>query len=121
MKVLVDMNFSPRWAELPIAAGFDALHWSRVGIGDAPDPEIMQYARIHGYVVFTNDLDFGIHLAATKGEKPSVIQIRGGELRLEMIGPQLVSAMLQMAEELEKGALLTFDPKRTRVSMLPLR
>jgi predicted nuclease of predicted toxin-antitoxin system len=54
-------------------------------------------------VVFTNDLDFGIHLAATKGEKPSVIQIRSGELRLEVIGANLISAMLQLAEELEKG------------------
>jgi predicted nuclease of predicted toxin-antitoxin system len=33
----------------------------------------MAYARTNGYVVITHDLDFSSILAATGGEKPSVI------------------------------------------------
>lgn len=121
MKVLVDMNLSPRWVGLLSEAGFEAVHWSNIGIGDAPDPEIMHYALQYGYTVLTNDLDFGILLAATKGRGPSVVQLRGGELSSDVIGTKVVRAIRQMITELEDGALLTFDTKRIRLSLLPLR
>jgi predicted nuclease of predicted toxin-antitoxin system len=31
MKVLVDMNLSPRWVPLMAAAQIEAVHWSSVG------------------------------------------------------------------------------------------
>jgi len=33
----------------------------------------------------------------------------------------LIRAVLQLAEELERGALVTVEPQRTRVRVLPLR
>ena len=57
-------------------AGIEAVHWSSVGDLRAPDHLIMDFAREHGYIVFTHDLDFGTILAATQAEAPSVIQIR---------------------------------------------
>ena len=44
MKLLVDMNLSPRWVEVLSRAGIEAVHWSRVGHEDAPDTIIMAYA-----------------------------------------------------------------------------
>jgi hypothetical protein len=35
--------------------------------------------------------------------------------------PGVVSAIRQMSAELEEGTLLTIDPKRTRLRMLPLQ
>jgi predicted nuclease of predicted toxin-antitoxin system len=66
-------------------------------------------------------LDFGAILAATHGEKPSVVQIRSEDVSPDLIGKQVIAALRQMARELEEGALLTVDPKRTRMSMLPLK
>ena len=80
MKLIVDMNLSPRWVKLLTDAGFEAIHWSAVGNYAAPDSEIMAYARVHHYAVLTHDLDFGAILAATNGEKPSVIKIRADDL-----------------------------------------
>jgi predicted nuclease of predicted toxin-antitoxin system len=80
----------------------------------------MAYAKANGYVVLTYDLDFSAILATTHGEKPSVVQIRAVDVSLESIGNQVVSALLQMASELEAGALLTIDPNRTRLRLLPL-
>ncbi|MFM9968875.1 MAG: DUF5615 family PIN-like protein [Burkholderiales bacterium] len=31
MKILVDMNLSPRWVQMIRAAGIDAEHWSDLG------------------------------------------------------------------------------------------
>jgi predicted nuclease of predicted toxin-antitoxin system len=120
MKVLVDMNLSPRWLGLLTEAGLEAVHWSALGAGNAPDSEIMTYARANEFVVLTHDLDFAAILAATQGEKPSVVQIRSEQLNPEVIGKQVVSAFRQLALELAQGALVTVDPERTRVRVLPL-
>lgn len=121
MKLLVDMNLSPRWVGLLADAGIEAVHWSRIGAKNAPDSEIMIHAGANGYVVLTHDLDFGAILAASHDEKPSVVQIRADDVSPDVIGRQVVVALRQMASELEEGALLTVDPNRTRLRVLPLR
>jgi predicted nuclease of predicted toxin-antitoxin system len=120
MKLLVDMNLSPRWVNLLAAAGIEAEHWSEIGAANAPDSEIMAFARANGYVVLTHDLDFSAILAATQGDKPSVVQIRSEDLSPDVIGRPVIDALRQMTLELEEGALLTVDPKRTRLRVLPL-
>ena len=121
MKLLVDMNLSPRWVGVLVDAGIEAAHWSTLGASNAPDSEIMAYASVHDYVVLTHDLDFGAILASTHGEKPSVVQIRADDVSPDVIGKQVIMALRQMASELEEGALLTVDPNRTRLRLLPLQ
>jgi predicted nuclease of predicted toxin-antitoxin system len=106
MKLLVDMNLSPRWVAVLEKAGIEAAHWSTLGAHKAPDPVIMAYA--------------SAILAATHGEKPSVVQIRAEDVSPNVIGSQVIIALRQMASELEDGALLTVDPNRTRLRVLPL-
>ena len=72
-------------------------------------------------MVLTHDLDFGAIRAATHGEKPSVVQIRAEDVSPEVIGKQVIVALRLMASELEDGALITVEPGRTRVRVLPLR
>ena len=121
MKLLIDMNLSPRWSAVLAAADFEATHWSTIGAANTPDTEIMAYAAAHGYVVLTHDLDFGAILAATHGEKPSVVQIRAEDVSPDTISTQVVAAVRQMTAELDQGALLTVEPNRTRVRVLPLQ
>jgi len=120
MKLLVDMNLSPRWTASLRAAGWQAKHWSEVGRVNAPDGDILQYAATNDYVVLTHDLDFGAILAITHGKKPSVVQIRSDDVTPERIAQRTVSALSQMQAELEAGALLTIEPERSRVRLLPL-
>jgi predicted nuclease of predicted toxin-antitoxin system len=93
MKLLVDMNLSPRWVERFAAVGFDREHWSNLGPADASDVDIMAYAGKHDYVVITNDLDFGSILAATQGAKPSVVQIRSDNLDQDKVGGMVMRAL----------------------------
>jgi predicted nuclease of predicted toxin-antitoxin system len=120
MKLLLDMNLSPRWVGLLNKAGFEAVHWSAIGSGSAADVEIMTFARHQGYVVLTHDLDFGAILAATRANKPSVVQLRSENLSIDVIGQSVIDALREVATDLEDGALVTVDPGRTRVRVLPL-
>jgi len=54
MKLVIDMNLSPKWVSVLKEAGLEAAHWSSIGRPDAPDYEILTYAKSNGYVVFTN-------------------------------------------------------------------
>lgn len=120
MRLLIDMNLSPQWRAFLVAAGFDASHWSDVGSVTASDKEIMAHACAERRVILTNDLDFGAILAATQGKAPSVVQIRADDLSTAAIGPAIVAALRQCAAALEEGALVTVDPARSRLTLLPI-
>ncbi|MDZ7576680.1 MAG: DUF5615 family PIN-like protein [Candidatus Nanopelagicales bacterium] len=120
MKLLIDMNLSPRWVDTLATAGIESVHWSTIGAPTTPDPDVMAFARTHGYVVLTHDLDFGAILAATHGDRPSVVQIRAMNLAPEVIAANVITAVRQLGTELESGALLTVEPGRTRARLLPL-
>lgn len=120
MKLLVDMNLSPRWIDFLEGAGFKVTHWSTTGAAGATDDAIMAHARANDFVVLTHDLDFGAILAATHGHKPSVVQVRASNVSPEAIGLALVAALKQVSQDLEAGALVTVDPGRARLRLLPL-
>jgi predicted nuclease of predicted toxin-antitoxin system len=120
MKVLVDMNLSPRWVDHLAAAGIESAHWSALGPTTASDAVIMAFAAANDYVVITHDLDFSAILAVTRGDRPSVVQIRADDLGPERIGHRVIAALAQARPELERGALLAIDVHRTRLRMLPL-
>ena len=121
MKILIDMNLSPTWADFLTENDIEAVHWSFIGSPDTPDTEIFTYAQTHDFTIFTNDLDFGFILAMTHGKKPSVIQTRTGALGHNKIGGIVISAIRMLADDIEKGALVTIDQHKTRVNLLPLR
>lgn len=121
MKLLIDMNLSPRWVNFLNDHDFAATHWSTVGVNNAPDQIIMSYARQHNYVVITLDLDFSAILSATQGEKPSVVQLRADNSNPDIIGSRVIAALKQMSTELSLGALITIDAHRTRLRVLPLQ
>jgi len=48
MKLLVDMNLSPKWIPKLQEQGLEARHWSEVGRPDASDEEILRWVRDNG-------------------------------------------------------------------------
>ena len=120
MRLLIDMNLSPKWVEFLADAGFEAVHWSTLGAANAPDPELMAYAVAKNYVILTHDLDFGAILAASGVSGPSVVQIRADDLSTSAIGHSIISVLQQAVDAIEAGGLVTVDPKRARVTLLPI-
>ncbi len=120
MKVLVDMNLSPIWAEVLRDAGFEAAHWSALGEPGAQDRVIFDFARSGAWVILTHDLDFGTLLAHTQTRSPSVVQVRTQDLAPEALGGLLIRVLKSFQRDLEAGALVTVDEARQRVRVLPL-
>jgi predicted nuclease of predicted toxin-antitoxin system len=114
------MNLSPTWVEFFAAREIESVHWSDVGDPKALDPVIMEFARENRLVVFTHDLDFGNILAVTHARGPSVIQARVEDPVPAVIGDAVVTAIVENAAYLERGALVTLDPDKLRVRILPI-
>ena len=121
MKVLVDVNLSPAWTDVLANHHIEAVHWTSIGDPRAADAELMRYARAHGYVVFTHDLDFGTLLALTRARGPSVVQVRAQNVLPDAIGDMVARVLTEHAAALESGALVTVDKQAARVRVLPLR
>ncbi len=116
------MNLTPRWVHSFRDAGHEALHWSAVGQATATDAAICAYAREHGYVVLTNDLDFPQILAHTGGSGPSVLLLRGEPLVPEVRAAALLRAVQECEAELVQGAIVALDwSGQPRARVLPLR
>lgn len=120
MILVVDMNLPPVWVEVFAAAGILAHHWSTLGAFDAPDTTILAWARDHGAIVFTHDLDFGTLLAHTQATGPSVIQVRTHNVTPAALAPLILPLLDAHADVLAAGALLIVDESQTRVRILPL-
>jgi predicted nuclease of predicted toxin-antitoxin system len=121
MRVLIDMNLTPRWVAY-LREGHEAIHWSAVGLATAKDSEICAHARRHDFVLLTNDLDFPQILAHTKEAAPSVILLRGEPLVPEARGTALLRAIETCREEISQGAIVTLDwSGQPRARVLPLR
>jgi predicted nuclease of predicted toxin-antitoxin system len=114
------MNLSPAWVAFFESHGFDALHWARVGAPDATDRAIAEYARVENFVIVTSDLDFSAILAATGGDRPSVVQLRAQGLCIGDIGARVAVAIRAVEGQLEEGAILTVDIANERLRILPL-
>lgn len=120
MRVLVDMNLAPEWAEVLSRNAIPAAHWSAVGDPRAPDAVIMAWAREHGYVVFTHDLDFGTVLAHTHASGPSVVQMRTQDVLPAQVSTIVLATLRRCEDALTRGALVTIDESRERVRLLPI-
>jgi len=111
---------SPSWVPVLERHGFSAVHWSAVGDGRAPDAVVPKWAHDNGHPVFTNDLDFGAILAATRATAPSVIQVRTQDVAPEHLTALVLRALRQHEAILQQGALITVDEARLRSRILPL-
>jgi predicted nuclease of predicted toxin-antitoxin system len=119
MKFLVDMNLSPELCAALEAEGWNAIHWSSVGDPRAPDTTIMQWAKDHGYIVVTHDLDFGSILAATRASGPSAVQVRTQSVLPVQLAPILIPVLRNYESQLADGVLIAVDEAHARVRVLP--
>ena len=120
MKVVVDMNLSPRWVAELRSAGLESIHWQDIGSASAPDREVLEWCASHDHVLFTHDLDFGAILAGSGANRPSVVQLRVENVLPEAWLRQVLDALRRLESDLAQGALVTIEPARHRIRLLPL-
>lgn len=121
MKIIIDMNLSPKWVDFFTSVAIESAHWVNIGNPQAADIEIFEYAILNECVILTADLDFGAILAFTRSNRPSVIQIRLEYPFPHEIGETLLLAIKQFEAYIKEGCLLTLDNSKMRVKILPLK
>ncbi|MCJ2142990.1 DUF5615 family PIN-like protein [Methylobacterium sp. E-066] len=118
MKLVVDMNLSMAWIDGLAGQGHDAAHWSTIGLQNAADDVIMEWARVNQAIVLTRDLDFGAALTRQALIAPSVIQLRCGRVELVRHLPLVGRVLTEHRSPLETGAIVTIEEERVRVRIL---
>ena len=121
MTFLLDLNIPMSWVLLFEQAGLRAVHWSSIGPLTAPDKDLIERAAQQGWIVVTHDLDLATILASSGAIKPSVVQIRADNLQPDVTGRVLIHAISRVEDELVQGAVVTVEPGRSRITLLPFR
>ena len=112
------MNLGPHWIACLESEGHKAVHWSSVGAGDAPDDDILRWARENDRTILTADLDFGAKLVRDGESRPSVVQLRTADTLVRLVGPHVLAAIRGSHAELTTGGLVTIEDERYRVRRL---
>lgn len=118
MKFLVDNALSPVMAEGLRRAGHDAIHVRDYRLQESEDEVIFDRA---ARIIVSADTDFGTLLALRREKTPSVILLR----RMVPRRPEsqvsfLLSNLNEIAESLERGAVVVIEETRLRVRPLPI-
>ena len=77
MKLLFDQNVSPRLTRLLDDIYANSVHVREVGLRDASDLEIWEYAKAYGYAIVSKDSDFQ-QRSLLLGAPPKFIWLRVG-------------------------------------------
>jgi predicted nuclease of predicted toxin-antitoxin system len=118
--VVIDNCLPISWVVYLRQHGHTARHWRELGPPNAPDVEIMRWAKENDAVVLTQDLDFTKLLFQSQAALPSVIQLRLNDVRPRNIGEDVVLILKQHDEDLRRGALITVKAHKSRLRFLPL-
>ena len=121
MRFLIDNALAPALAALLQQAGHDAIHVRELGLLHADDEVIFEHAAADHRIVVSADADFGTLLAVRSSRQQSVIQFRGeGSRKPEALARTLLANLPQLVDALENGSIVTFEPARVRVRLLPI-
>jgi predicted nuclease of predicted toxin-antitoxin system len=118
MRLLLDMNMSPKVAERLRTEGHDAVHLRELGLGRSPDRDVFAHATTDRRIVVTFDLDFGeiVGLGAGTG----VILLRLRSVRTAHVQQRVSVALTLAAEALHAGAVVLVEDARIRVRTWPI-
>jgi predicted nuclease of predicted toxin-antitoxin system len=83
MKLLFDQNLSPKLPRLLADIYPESVHVREVGLREASDSEIWQYAKNNGFAIVSKDSDFQ-QRSLLHGAPPKFIWLRVGNCTVKM-------------------------------------
>ena len=100
MKLLFDQNISPAIVRQIVSDFPDSKQVRHVGLEDASDVMIFDYAKSQGYAVVTFDADF-VDLNVVRGIPLKIIWLKTGNLTTKSISELLRNNLLVIRDFLE--------------------
>ncbi len=104
MKLLFDHHLSPRLVASLADIYPGSNHVYMLGLDQADDTDIWEYARREGYLIVTKDADFS-DLSMLRGFPPKIIWIRRGNCKTSAIESMLRSHYADV-EALDKDVIV---------------
>jgi predicted nuclease of predicted toxin-antitoxin system len=118
MRMLLDMNMSPKVAQQLRAEGHDAVHLRDRGLGHLQDHDVFTHAKADQRIVVTFDLDFGEIVGLDAGT--GVILLRLRSVRTPHVQRRVSVALAETAAALDAGAVVLVEDTRIRVRTWPI-
>jgi predicted nuclease of predicted toxin-antitoxin system len=84
MKLLFDQNLSPRPPRLLADIYADSVHVREVGLRDAGDDAVWEYAKLNGFTIVSKDSDFQ-QRSLLYGSPPKFIWLRVGNCPIKTV------------------------------------
>jgi predicted nuclease of predicted toxin-antitoxin system len=115
VKFLADMGVSPATVLFLRGLGHDAVRLSELGLEKRSDHDVIAYAREHGQVLITFDLDYPALLALNPESRVSAIILRTTIAEPEWINQRLHDTQPVMTDALTEGAIAVVEDDRIRL------
>ena len=121
IRLLADVHISPKTVGDLQKQGYEIMRSSEVLPANAPDINILEFARIENWVVLTQDLDFSMLVALSKYSQPSLITLRLSSAKPDIVTQKLLDVLPKIEEALQEGSAITVQDESIRIRKLPVR
>ncbi len=96
IRLLADIHISPKTVGDLQEQGYEIIRSSEVLPANAPDINILEFARIKNWVVLTQDLDFSMLVALSRYSQPSLITLRLSSAKPDTVTQKLLGVLPQI-------------------------
>ena len=121
IRLLADVHISPKTVGDLQKQGYEIMRSSEFLPANAPDINILEFARTENWVVLTQDLDFSMLVALSRYSQPSLITLRLSSAKPDIVTQKLLDVLPQIEEALQEGSAITIQDESIRVRKLPVR
>lgn len=121
IRLLADVHISPKTVGDLQKQGYEIMRSSEVLPANAPDINILEFARTKNWVVLTQDLDFSMLVALSRYSHPSLITLRLSSAKPDIVTQKLLDVLPQIEEALQEGSAITIQDESIRIRKLPVR
>ncbi len=121
IRLLADVHISPKTVADLQKQGYEIMRSSEFLPANAPDINILEFARTENWVVLTQDLDFSMLVALSRYSQPSLIILRLSSAKPNIVTQKLLDVLPQIEEALQEGSAITIQDESIRIRKLPVR
>jgi predicted nuclease of predicted toxin-antitoxin system len=121
IRLLADVHISPKTVADLQKQGYETMRSSEFLPANAPDINILEFARTENWVVLTQDLDFSMLVALSRYSQPSLITLRLSSAKPDIVTQKLLDVLPQIEEALQEGSAITIQDESIRIRKLPVR
>lgn len=121
LRFVADVHISPLTVTALKLQGYDIVRSTDLLPATAADAEILEFARVDGRIVVTQDLDFSMLVALSKQSQPSLITLRLSFAKPDVVTQKLLEVLPTLESELTEGIAVTINDDTVRIRKLPMR